>query len=133
MKHDLAVCFAGGTSITTSKLLKANLQNSTSRAHQPSSFWTRKSDSPVAGHTGQREPSVSLVGSPSRTSRIGRDHHGVAAVVSFLSFLIAAVADRPHITQAENRTGHRRRVRKLPCLAAIARRGSSSVIRIAWI
>src|ERR1700724_2677371 len=74
-----------GTLITKSELLKADLQNGTSRAHQPSSFWTCKSDRPVSGHTGQCEPGVSLVGGPGRTSRIGRDHHGAAAVVSFLS------------------------------------------------
>src|SRR6266852_9790521 len=83
-----------GTLITKSELLKADLQNGASRAHQPSSFWTRKSDRPVAGHTRQREPGVSLIGSPGRTSRIGRNHHRSAVVVSFLSlsFLIAAVA-----------------------------------------
>src|SRR6267378_2351656 len=134
MKHDPSRSAPRvGTSITKSELLKTDLKNSTSRAHQPSSFWTRKSDRPVAGHTGQRKPGVSLIGSPCRSPRIGRDHHGVAAVVSFLSFLIAAVADRPHVTQAENRTRHWRRTRKFPGLAAIVRGCSSSIIRIAWI
>src|SRR6266404_4226469 len=140
MKHDPSRSAPRvGTLITKSELLKTDLKNGTSRAHQPSSFWTRKSDRPVSGHTGQREPGVSLIGSPCRSSRIGRDHNSIAAVVSFLSlslslsFVIAAVVDRPHITQAENRTGDRRRVRKLPSLAAIVRRGGSSVIRVAWI
>src|ERR1700675_2337287 len=125
------------TLTTKSELLKANLQNGTSRAHQPTSFWTRKSDGPVSGHTGQREAGVSLVRRPGRASRIVRDHHSAAVVVSFLSApslsapSIAAVANRPHVTQAENRTGYRRRIRKRPGFTAIARRGSSGVIRIA--
>src|SRR6266481_3012495 len=136
MKHDPSRSDPRvGTVITKSEFLKANLQNGTSRAHQPSGFWTRKSDRPIAGHTGQCKPGVSLIGSPGRTSRIGRDHHSCAGVVSFLSlsFLIVTVADRPHVTQAENRTGHRRCVRKLPGLTTIVRRGRSSVIRVAWI
>src|SRR6266446_4510028 len=138
MKHDPSRSAPRvGTLITKSELLKTDLKNGTSRAHQPSSFGTRKSDRPVSGHTGQREPCVSLIGSPCRSSRIGRDHHCGAVVVSFLSlslsFSIAAVADRPHVTQSKNRTGNRRRVRKLPRLAAIVRRGGSSVIRVAWI
>src|SRR6266403_1456519 len=138
MKHDPSRSAPRvGTLITKSEFLKTDLKNSASRAHQPSSFWTRKSNRPVAGHTGQCKPGVSLIGSPCRSSRIGRDHHSGAVVVSFLSlslsFMIAAVADRPHVTQAENRTGDRRRVRKLPRLTAIVRRGGSSVIRVAWI
>src|SRR6266446_2596363 len=136
MKHDPSRSAPWvGTLITKSEFLKTDLKNSTSRTHQPSSFWTRKSDRPVAGHTGQREPGISLIGSPGRTSRIGRDHHSGAVVVSFLSlsFMIAAVADRPHVTQPKNGTGNRRRVRKLPRLTAIVRRGGSSVIRVAWI
>src|SRR5258707_1121107 len=133
MKHDPSRSAPRvGTLITKSEFLKTDLKNRAPRAHQPSSFGTRKSDRPVAGHTGQREPGISLIGSPCRTSRIGRDHNSVA-VVSFLSlslsFMIAAVADRSHVTQSKNRTGNRRRVRKLPCLATIVRRGGSSVIR----
>ena len=127
-----------GTLIIKSELLEANLQNGTSRAHQPSSFWTRKGYRPVSGHTGQREPGVSLIRSPGRSSRIGRNHHSAAAVVSFLSsslslslsFLIAAVADRPHITQAENRSGYWRMIGELPGLAAVVGGGRRSVIGI---
>src|SRR6266446_380436 len=138
MKHDPSRSAPRvGTLITKSEFLKTDLKNSASRAHQPSSFWTRKSDRPVAGYTGQCKPGVSLIGSPCRSSRISRDHNSGAVVVSFLSlsvsFIIAAVADRPHVAQAKNRTGNRRRVRKLPCLATIVRRGGSSVIRVAWI
>src|SRR5258708_30261167 len=107
MKHDPSRSDPRvGTVITKSEFLKADLQNGTSRAHQPSGFWTRKSDRPIAGHAGQCKPGVSLIGSPCRSSRIGRDHHSGAVVVSFLSFSIAAVPDRPHVTQAEHRTRH---------------------------
>jgi len=63
--------------------LKADLQNATFQTHQPSGFRTRKGHCPEAGHAGQREPGVSLIGRPGRSSRIGRDHHPAATVVSF--------------------------------------------------
>src|SRR5437899_8175390 len=46
--------------------LEADLQDLTSIAHEPSSFRSRKSHRPEAAHSGQREPSVSLIGSPGR-------------------------------------------------------------------
>src|SRR6266568_1191268 len=48
--------------------LEADLQDLTSIAHEPPSFRTRKSHRPEAAHLGQREPSVSLIGSPGRCS-----------------------------------------------------------------
>src|SRR6266550_2555101 len=71
-----------GVNLTFHRSLEADLQNATIRAHQPSGFGTGKSYRPVAADTGQREPSVSLIGSPSRASVIGRDHHSVAEIVS---------------------------------------------------
>src|SRR5205807_10087664 len=73
--------------------LEADLQNSTIGTHQPSGFGSGKGYRPVAAHTRQREPGISLIGSPSRASVVGGDHHGaaVAAVVVVVLVVVAVV------------------------------------------
>src|SRR5438874_9704379 len=61
--------------------LKTDFQNATVRSDEPSGFRSGESYRPEAAHTGQREPGVSLVRSPSSGSGrkrgrvIGGDHH----------------------------------------------------------
>lgn len=49
-------------------MLEADLQDLTSIAHEPSSFWIRKSDRPEAAHSRQVEPSAAFIRSPGRFS-----------------------------------------------------------------
>src|SRR4029077_11761737 len=95
--------------------------------HQPSGFWTGKSHRPVAGDTRQREPGVSLIGSPGGASIISGNYHRSAEIVS------SAAASLTHVAQAENGSRHRRRVRKGPGLTAIARSRGARVIGIAGV
>src|SRR6516164_8427742 len=114
--------------------LKANFYDATIRSvDQPSGFGTRKSYRPEAAHTGQREPSVSLVRSPGSGSgrKRGRvicgDHHSAAEVVS------TAATSLSDIAQAENRARDGRRIRECPGSTAVAGYRSARVIGISRI
>ena len=111
--------------------LEADLQNATVRTYQPSGLRIRKGDSPEAGHTGQREPGSSLIGSPRRSSIISGDDHRAAALV--MVCFLTAVANPMQVAQAENGSGHRRLVRKLPGSAAIVGSCRRRVVRIARV
>src|SRR5438093_8105992 len=88
--------------------LKTDFQNATIRPDEPPGFGSGESYGPEAAHTGQREPGVSLVRSPSSGSGrkrgrvIGRDHYCATEVVS------AAATSATHIAQAENSSRGRR-------------------------
>src|SRR5437762_1154247 len=113
--------------------LKTDFQNATIRSDEPPCFRSGESYRPEAAHTGQCEPRVSLVRSPSSGSgrkhgRVnGRDHHGASEVVS------ATATSLSDIAQAKNGTGYRRRIREIPCHAAIAGNCSARVIGITGI
>src|SRR5439155_8249580 len=113
--------------------LKTDFQNATVRSDEPSGFRSGESYRPEAAHTGQREPGVSLVRSPSSGSGrkrgrvIGRDHNCAPAIVS------RAATSLSDVTQPEYGAGDRRRTRKSPSSAAITRRRSSRVIGITGI
>ncbi len=114
--------------------LKTDFQNATIRSiDQPSGFGTRESYRPETAHTGQREPSVSLIRSPGggsgrkRGRVIGGDHYGTTEIVS------AAVTSPSNVTQPEYGAGNRRRTRKSPSSAAITRRRSARVVGITGI
>src|SRR5262249_45041532 len=109
-------------------------QNTTIRSvDQPSGFWTRERYRPETAHTGQREPSVSLIRSPGRGPgrKCGRvicgDHYGTTEIVS------AAVTSLSNVTQPENGAGYRRRTRKTRSSAAIAGNRSARAIGITRI
>src|SRR6202030_2493467 len=55
---------SSGRRCPMSHVLEADLQDLTSIAHEPSSFWCRKSDRPVAAHSGKSKPGLSFIGSP---------------------------------------------------------------------
>src|SRR5438552_17529526 len=103
--------------------LEADLQNLTSIAHEPSSFRSRKSDSPKAAHSGQCEPSVPFIRGPGCCScvevwrRLGGDNNGMVVVV--VCFFKIVMADAVHEAQAENGSRHRRLVGKSPGAAAV--------------
>src|SRR4051794_11077503 len=108
---------------------EADLQDLTSIAHEPSSLGIRKSDSPVAAHFGQLEPSATFVGSPGRSSggevrpRLGSNHNGtvvgmgVFLVGFFILMVVMAIA--ADIGETENGSINGRLFRKSPRLAAI--------------
>jgi hypothetical protein len=104
-------------------MLEADLQDLASIAHEPSSFWIRKSDGPEAAHSRQVEPSATFIRSPGRFSRgevrrrLGGDHDGM--LVFLAEFFILAMANAADIGQAENGSLHGGLVRKSPRLAAI--------------
>ena len=49
-------------------MLEADLQDLTFIAHEPSSFWIRKSHGPEAAHSRQVKPSAAFIWSPGRFS-----------------------------------------------------------------
>src|SRR4029077_18064575 len=65
--------------------LETDLYDGAVDAYQPSRFRSRKSDRPIASHSGQREPCTALIGSPCRSARVGGDNHRASAVFSFLT------------------------------------------------
>src|SRR5439155_25106908 len=69
----------------------------------------------------------SLIGSPRGASVISGDHHCAAEIVS------GAATSVTHVAQAQDSSGHRRRVRKSPGLAAIIRSGGARVVRTSRI
>ena len=95
--------------------LKTDFQNATVRSDEPSGFRSGESYRPEARHIGQCEPGVAFVRSPCCASVIGGDHNCAPEIVS------RAATSATHIAQAENRAGYRRRIRKDPGSAAVAR------------
>jgi len=62
--------------------LEADLQDLAVVADEPSCFWIRKGDRPIAAHLRQLEPGLSFIGSPGGCAgsevwlSLGRDHDG---------------------------------------------------------
>src|SRR4029077_20973228 len=89
-------------------------------------FGSCKSYRPKTAYTRQREPRVSLIGSPSGAAVVGRNHHG-ATVVSDTDTRVTYVA------QAEDGSRNWRRAGKSPGLTAIAGSCRASVVGIARV
>jgi hypothetical protein len=68
----------GDMSLNLPRSLETDFYYASVCVHQPSGLWTRNRHRPIAANTGKRVPGITLIGSPSRASVVGRDYHRAA-------------------------------------------------------